>query len=105
MGPKSSSPIPSARPRGCPGACAARLSDDEFGVAVRLPAPAALEELAALRDQLQQPLALDHSRILKPSVSIGFARAGDLPGEDPSGLLRGVDKAMYEVKTARQVFP
>ncbi|MCX4581255.1 GGDEF domain-containing protein [Streptomyces sp. NBC_01571] len=90
---------------GRPGACAARLGGDEFGVAVRLPAQAALEELAALREQLQQPLALDDGRLLHPTVSIGFARAGDLPGEDASGLLRGADKAMYEVKTGRQVFP
>ncbi|MFF2101772.1 GGDEF domain-containing protein [Streptomyces sp. NPDC058202] len=90
---------------GRPGACAARLGGDEFGVAVRLPAPAALEELAALREQLQQPLALDGGRVLHPTVSIGFARAGDLPGEDASRLLRGADKAMYEVKTGRRVFP
>jgi diguanylate cyclase (GGDEF) domain len=86
-------------------ACAARLGGDEFGVAVRLPARAALEELAALRDLLQQPLALDGGRVLTPTVSIGFASAGDLPGEDASRLLRGADKAMYEVKSGRQVFP
>ncbi|MER7982620.1 GGDEF domain-containing protein [Streptomyces sp. NPDC095817] len=90
---------------GRPGACAARLGGDEFGVAVRLPAQSALEELAAVRGQLQQPLALDGGRTLHPTVSIGFARAGDLPGEDASRLLRGADKAMYEVKTGRQVFP
>ncbi|MFD9398176.1 GGDEF domain-containing protein [Streptomyces sp. NPDC060011] len=90
---------------GRPGACAARLGGDEFGVAVRLPAPAALDELAALREQLQQPLTLDGGRVLRPTVSIGFARAGDLPGEDASRLLRGADKAMYEVKTGRRAFP
>ncbi|MGW6493198.1 GGDEF domain-containing protein [Streptomyces sp. NPDC055056] len=88
-----------------PGACAARLGGDEFGVAVRLPAQAALEELAGLREQLQQPLALDGGHVIHPTVSIGFARAGDLPGGDASRLLRGADKAMYEVKTGRQSFP
>ncbi|MGC4984681.1 GGDEF domain-containing protein [Streptomyces sp. DT193] len=86
-------------------ACAARLGGDEFGVAVRMPVQAALEELAALRDLLQQPLALDGGRVLTPTVSIGFASAGDLPGEDASRLLRGADKAMYDVKTGRQPFP
>lgn len=90
---------------GRPGACAARLGGDEFGLAVPLPAPAALEELAALRDLVQQPLALDGSRTLNPTVSIGFACAGDLLGEDASRLLRGADKAMYEVKRGRQAFP
>ncbi|WP_326844546.1 GGDEF domain-containing protein (plasmid) [Streptomyces sp. NBC_01558] len=88
-----------------PGACAARLGGDEFGVAARLPARAALDELAALREQLQQPLALDSGHVIHPTVSIGFARAADLPGEDASRLLRGADKAMYEVKTGRQTFP
>lgn len=86
-------------------ACAARLGGDEFGVALQLPAPSALEELTALREQLQQPLALDGGRTLHPTVSIGIARAADLPGEDASRLLRGADKAMYEVKTGRQTFP
>ncbi|MFD7678918.1 GGDEF domain-containing protein [Streptomyces sp. NPDC060187] len=90
---------------GRPGACAARLGGDEFGVVVRLPAQAALEELAGLREQLQQPLVLDGGRTLHPTVSIGFARAGDLPGETASRLLRGADTAMYEVKTGRQSFP
>ncbi|MFD6823321.1 GGDEF domain-containing protein [Streptomyces sp. NPDC060085] len=90
---------------GRPSACAARLGGDEFGVAARLPARVALDELAALREQLQQPLALDGGCVLHPTVSIGFARAGDLPGEDASRLLRGADKAMYEVKTGRQAFP
>ncbi|MER7983367.1 GGDEF domain-containing protein [Streptomyces sp. NPDC095817] len=87
------------------GALAARLGGDEFGIAVQLPAQAALEELAVLREQLQQPLTLDGGHVLEPTVSIGVASAGDLPGEDASRLLRGADKAMYEVKTGRQVFP
>ncbi|OQQ13105.1 hypothetical protein B0675_39435 [Streptomyces sp. M41(2017)] len=90
---------------GRPDACAARLGGDEFGLTVQLPAPAALQELAALREQLQRPFALDGGHVLEPAVSIGFACAGDLPGEDASRLLRGADKAMYEVKTGREAFP
>ena len=90
---------------GRPGACAARLGGDEFGLAVQLPASSALKELTALRDLLQQSLAIEDGRTLHPTVSIGFARAGDLPGEDANRLLRGADKAMYDVKTGRQSFP
>ncbi|MFG2440865.1 GGDEF domain-containing protein [Streptomyces sp. NPDC048508] len=90
---------------GRPDACAARLGGDEFGLAVRLPAPAALEDLAALRDLMQQPVTLDNGHVVALTMSIGFACAGDLPGEDASRLLRGADAAMYEVKSARESFP
>ncbi|MER5200492.1 GGDEF domain-containing protein [Streptomyces sp. NPDC002755] len=84
------------------GGLAARLGGDEFAVAVRLSPPATLREVTALRELLAQPV--DHAgQILTPAVSIGTARAADLPrAADASRLLRGADMAMYRVKTGTQ---
>jgi diguanylate cyclase (GGDEF)-like protein len=81
------------------GGLAARLGGDEFGAALLLPPTATLREIAALREQLEQPV--DHNgHILRPAVSIGTARAVDLPeAAGASRLLRGADMAMYRVKT------
>ncbi|MET7780412.1 GGDEF domain-containing protein [Streptomyces mirabilis] len=81
------------------GGLAARLGGDEFGAALLLPPTATLRETAALREQLEQPV--DHNgHTLRPAVSIGTARAVDLPDEaGASRLLRGADMAMYRVKT------
>ncbi|MER6694658.1 diguanylate cyclase domain-containing protein, partial [Streptomyces minutiscleroticus] len=52
-------------------ALAARLGGDEFGVVAVLAPDTALADLAALREQLQQPLT--HDRVtLTPSVSLGI---------------------------------
>ncbi|MFF3139570.1 GGDEF domain-containing protein [Streptomyces mirabilis] len=84
------------------GGLAARLGGDEFGAAVLLPPTATLREIAALREQLEQPV--DHNgHILRPAVSIGTARAVDLPdAAGASRLLRGADMAMYRVKTGER---
>ncbi|MFE5372802.1 GGDEF domain-containing protein [Streptomyces mirabilis] len=84
------------------GGLAARLGGDEFGAALLLSPTATLREIAALRAQLEQPV--DHNgHILRPAVSIGTARAADLPdAADASRLLRGADMAMYRVKTGEQ---
>ncbi|MFE4998628.1 GGDEF domain-containing protein [Streptomyces mirabilis] len=84
------------------GGLAARLGGDEFGAALLLPPTATLRETAALREQLEQPV--DHNgHILRPAVSIGTARAVDLPdAASASRLLRGADMAMYRVKTGEQ---
>jgi cell division septation protein DedD len=39
------------------------------------------------------------------TVSLGIARAADLPGEDTGRLLRAADAAMYRVKTGDAAFP
>jgi diguanylate cyclase (GGDEF)-like protein len=84
-------------------ALAARLGGDEFAVAAVLEAaPAAA--IAALRAQLQTPFVHD-GVTLRPRVSLGIARAADLPGMDAGGLLRGADAAMYAVKSGRQRSP
>ncbi|MFD8008137.1 GGDEF domain-containing protein [Streptomyces mirabilis] len=81
------------------GGLAVRLGGDEFGAALLLPTTATFRETAALREQLAQPV--DHNgQILRPAVSIGTARAADLPdAAGASRLLRGADMAMYRVKT------
>ncbi|MFJ4633570.1 GGDEF domain-containing protein [Streptomyces sp. NPDC088847] len=89
------------------GGLAVRLGGDEFGAAVLLPPAASLREVTALHALLAQPV--DHDRrilrdadgqVLHPAVSIGTARAVDLPdAADASRLLRGADMAMYRVKT------
>ncbi|MGW7386874.1 GGDEF domain-containing protein [Streptomyces sp. NPDC054794] len=84
---------------------AARLGGDEFGVVVLLSPADTVREVRALRAHLAQPVDCG-PELLRPAVSIGVARAVDLPGAtDPSRLLRGADMAMYKVKTGSEVFP
>ncbi|MEU1193549.1 GGDEF domain-containing protein [Streptomyces sp. NPDC005859] len=84
------------------GGDAARLGGDEFAVAVLLTPAATLREVTALRQLLAQPV--DHAgQTLTPAVSIGTARATDLPATADAGrLLRGADLAMYRVKTGEK---
>lgn len=81
------------------GGLTARLGGDEFGLAVLLEPTATLREVTALHQLLAQPV--DHDgQTLTPAVSIGTARAADLPEPaSVSRLLRGADMAMYRVKT------
>ncbi|MFE2584557.1 GGDEF domain-containing protein [Streptomyces sp. NPDC059378] len=84
------------------GGLAARLGGDEFGAVLLLPAAETIGELDGLRELLAQPA--DHDgQTLHPAVSIGTARAADLPDTaGPARLLRGADMAMYRVKTCEQ---
>ncbi|WP_331730814.1 GGDEF domain-containing protein (plasmid) [Streptomyces sp. NBC_00016] len=84
------------------GGLAARIGGDEFAAAVLLAPTATLREVTALRQVLAQPV--DHGgQRLTPAVSIGTARAADLPGAaDASRILRGADMAMYRVKTGEK---
>jgi diguanylate cyclase (GGDEF)-like protein len=85
-------------------ALAARLGGDEFAVSVVLSPSTALTEIAGLREQLQQPFQHEQ-HTLRLDVSLGIARAVDLPGETSSRILRGADAAMYKVKEGRETFP
>jgi diguanylate cyclase (GGDEF)-like protein len=81
------------------GGVAARLGGDEFAAAVLLSSAVTVRDVTALTDQLAQPVACG-TDLLRPVVSIGTARAADLPdAADASRLLRGADMAMYRVKT------
>ncbi|MFC8201706.1 GGDEF domain-containing protein [Streptomyces sp. NPDC057298] len=92
------------------GGLAARLGGDEFGVALLLPRADAVREVLALRELLAQPVHHDgqplrdlEGQMLRPAVSLGIARASDLPdGAGASRILRGADVAMYRVKTGQQ---
>lgn len=92
------------------GGLAARLGGDEFGVALLLPPAAAVREVLALREMLAQPVTHEgqllrdsEGQVLRPAVSIGIARASELPGAaGASRILRGADTAMYRVKTGQQ---
>ncbi|MDQ1033625.1 diguanylate cyclase (GGDEF)-like protein [Streptomyces sp. V3I8] len=89
---------------------AARLGGDEFGVALLLPPAVAVREVLALREVLAQPVPYDGQllrdpagQIVRPVVSIGIARAADLPdAAGASRLLRGADMAMYRVKSGQE---
>ncbi|MGW6926532.1 GGDEF domain-containing protein [Streptomyces sp. NPDC054950] len=85
------------------GGLAARLGGDEFAAAVLLAPNSTLREVTALRQLLAQ--SVDHDgQTLSPAVSIGTARAADLPDTaSVSRLLRGADMAMYRVKTGEQL--
>lgn len=85
-------------------ALAARLGGDEFAVSVVLDPATALSEITALREQLQQPFPFEQ-HTLHLGVTVGIARAVDLPGEDASRILRGADTAMYKVKKGKAEFP
>ncbi|MFF3488722.1 GGDEF domain-containing protein [Streptomyces sp. NPDC002701] len=89
---------------------AARLGGDEFGAALLLPPAAAIREILALREVLAhpvryegQPLRDGDGQIVRPAVSIGIARAADLPdAAGASRILRGADMAMYRVKSGQE---
>ncbi|MET7551010.1 GGDEF domain-containing protein [Streptomyces sp. NPDC005500] len=85
-------------------ALAARLGGDEFAVSVVLPPATALAEITGLREQLQQPFQHEQ-HTLRLDVSLGVARAVDMPGGTSSRILRGADTAMYKVKKGRATFP
>lgn len=78
---------------------AVRLGGDEFAAAVLLAPDQAAREICELRDLIGQPVDQAPAP-LRPQVSIGVARAADLP--DASRMLRGADMAMYRVKAGQQ---
>ncbi|WP_327269024.1 GGDEF domain-containing protein [Streptomyces sp. NBC_01218] len=79
---------------------AGRLGGDEFAAVVLDDHGTASDLLAVLHGVLARPAdGLDPA--VHTTVSLGWVRAADHPGEDLSGLLRRADEAMYAAKQGR----
>lgn len=73
-----------------------RLGGDEFAAVLLDPAGTAGDHLAVLARVLARPA--DTAPEVRTTVSLGWARCGDHPGEDLSALLKRADEAMYAAK-------
>ncbi|OEJ31770.1 GGDEF domain-containing protein [Streptomyces subrutilus] len=82
------------------GGVAGRLGGDEFAAVVLDPHGTAEDLFAALHAVLARPADPAHPE-LRTTVSLGWVRAADFPGEDLSQLLGRADEAMYAAKQAR----
>ncbi|NUW01323.1 GGDEF domain-containing protein [Streptomyces sp. CAI 127] len=79
---------------------AGRLGGDEFAAVVIDTHGTIGDLLAVLHGVLARPAdGLDPA--VRTTVSLGWVRAADHPGDDLSGLLRRADEAMYTAKQAR----
>ncbi|MFF9249242.1 GGDEF domain-containing protein [Streptomyces globisporus] len=79
---------------------AGRLGGDEFAAVVIDIHGTIGDLLAVLHGVLARPAdGLDPA--VRTTVSLGWVRAADHPGDDLSGLLRRADEAMYTAKQAR----
>jgi diguanylate cyclase (GGDEF)-like protein len=85
-------------PRGVVG----RLGGDEFAAVLIDDHGAAGELLAVLHQVLARPVDGQDPAVCT-TVSLGWARAADFPGEGLSALMRRADEAMYAAKQARTV--
>ncbi|MER5469809.1 GGDEF domain-containing protein [Streptomyces sp. NPDC002685] len=79
---------------------AGRLGGDEFAAVVIDDHGNAGDLLAVLHGVLARPVD-GQDPAMQTTVSLGWVRAADLPGDDLSGLLRRADEAMYAAKQAR----
>ncbi|MEU4355872.1 GGDEF domain-containing protein [Streptomyces virginiae] len=79
---------------------AGRLGGDEFAAVIFDPHGTAEDLFAALHAVLARPADPAHPE-LRTTVSLGWVRAADFPGEDLSQLLGRADEAMYAAKQAR----
>ncbi|WP_327577425.1 GGDEF domain-containing protein [Streptomyces sp. NBC_00145] len=79
---------------------AGRLGGDEFAAVLIDEHGAAGDLLALLHGILARPVD-GQSPDVRTTVSLGWVRAVDFPGEDLSGLLRRADESMYAAKQAR----
>ncbi|MEW2546569.1 GGDEF domain-containing protein [Streptomyces sp. NPDC047002] len=79
---------------------AGRLGGDEFAAVLRDRDGSATDLLAVLHGVLARPVNhLDAA--VRTTVSLGWVRAGDFPGEDLPALLRRADESMYAAKQQR----
>ncbi|RSS41634.1 GGDEF domain-containing protein [Streptomyces sp. WAC08241] len=79
-----------------PGGVAGRLGGDEFAAVVIDRDGTMADRLHTLARVLARPI--DTAPAVHTTVSLGWVRAADHPGEDLSVLLRRADEAMYAAK-------
>ncbi|MDT0435188.1 GGDEF domain-containing protein [Streptomyces sp900105755] len=86
-----------------PGGVAGRLGGDEFAAVVIDRDGTMADRLHTLARVLARPV--DTAPDVHTTVSLGWVRAGDHPGEDLSALLRRADEAMYAAKRSGRSGP
>ncbi|MGQ4514864.1 diguanylate cyclase domain-containing protein [Streptomyces sp. DW26H14] len=80
-----------------PAGVAGRLGGDEFAAILLDRDGSAADLLSVLHSVLARPVdGLDPA--VRTTVSLGWVRAGDFPGEDLPALLRRADESMYLAK-------
>jgi diguanylate cyclase (GGDEF)-like protein len=79
---------------------AGRLGGDEFAAVLIDNHGTAADMLAVLGGVLARPVD-GQNPAAHTTVSLGWVRVADFPGDDLSGLLRRADEAMYAAKQAR----
>ncbi|MFD0072438.1 GGDEF domain-containing protein [Streptomyces sp. NPDC127166] len=83
-----------------PNGVAGRLGGDEFAAVVLDVDGTVADLLAVLHGVLARPADKANPRVAT-TVSLGWVRAADFPGEDLSALLGRADEAMYAAKQSR----
>lgn len=86
-----------------PGGVVGRLGGDEFAAVVVDRDGTITDRLHTLSHVLARPL--DTAPAVHTTVSLGWVRAADQPGEDLSALLRRADEAMYAAKRSGRSGP
>ncbi|MEW1548274.1 GGDEF domain-containing protein [Streptomyces tsukubensis] len=86
-----------------PGGVAGRLGGDEFAAVVIDRDGTAADRFHTLARVLARPV--DTAPAVHTTVSLGWVRAADHPGEDLSALLRRADEAMYAAKRSGRSGP
>ncbi|MEU9139788.1 GGDEF domain-containing protein [Streptomyces sp. NPDC048404] len=86
-----------------PGGVVGRLGGDEFAAVLVDREGTAADRLFTLARILARPV--DTAPDVHTTVSLGWVRAIDHPGEDLSALLRRADEAMYAAKRASRGGP
>ncbi|WP_216589538.1 GGDEF domain-containing protein [Streptomyces brasiliscabiei] len=86
-----------------PGGVAGRLGGDEFAAVVVDRDGTMADRLHTLARVLARPV--DTAPDVHTTVSLGWVRAADHPGEDLSALLRRADEAMYAAKRSGRSGP
>ncbi|MBD0735772.1 GGDEF domain-containing protein [Streptomyces sp. CBMA29] len=83
-----------------PSGVAGRLGGDEFA-AVLIDRHGTVGDLLTVLGSVLARPAPGTDDAVQTTVSLGWARVADFPGDDLSGLLRRADEAMYAAKQAR----